>query len=42
MTRKQKFALVILGVTVVASLGAAYIAPSSYSEQFRDAISAPP
>ena len=42
MTRKQKIALVVLGVAVVASLGAAYIAPSSYSEQFRDAISAPP
>jgi ABC-type dipeptide/oligopeptide/nickel transport system permease subunit len=27
---------------VLASLGAAYIAPSSYAEQFRDAISAPP
>jgi peptide/nickel transport system permease protein len=42
MTLKQKIALVVLGVAVAASLGAAYIAPSSYSEQFRDAISAPP
>ena len=42
MTPKQKVAVAVLGVAVVASLGAAYIAPSSYSEQFRDAISAPP
>jgi peptide/nickel transport system permease protein len=42
MTRKQKLALVVLAVAVVASLGAAFIAPSPYSEQFRDAISAPP
>lgn len=39
---KQKVALVVLGIIVVAALGAAYITPSSYSEQFRDAISAPP
>ena len=42
MTRKQKLALVILAVAVAASLGATFIARSSYSEQFRDAISAPP
>jgi len=42
VTGKQKFAMVILGVAVVASLGAAYISRSSYSEQFREAISAPP
>src|ERR1700730_7328394 len=42
MTRKQKLALAVLGVAVVASLGAGFIAPSSYSEQFRDAISTPP
>jgi peptide/nickel transport system permease protein len=42
VTLKQKVAFGVLGVAVVASLGAAYIAPSSYSEQFRDAISAPP
>jgi peptide/nickel transport system permease protein len=42
MTRKQTVAVVVLGIAVVASLGAAYIAPSSYAEQFRDAISAPP
>jgi peptide/nickel transport system permease protein len=42
MTRKQTVAVVVLGIAVLASLGAAYIAPSSYAEQFRDAISAPP
>ena len=42
MSFKQKFALAILAVAVVASLGAGYFAQSSYSEQFRDAISAPP
>jgi ABC-type dipeptide/oligopeptide/nickel transport system permease subunit len=42
MTRQQKLALAVLGVAVVASLGAGFIAPSSYSEQFRDAISTPP
>src|SRR5579863_3284796 len=42
MTRQQKLALVVLAAAVIASLGAAYITPSSYSEQFRDAISAPP
>src|SRR5580704_18179015 len=42
MTRKQTVAVVVMAVAVAASLGAAYIAPSSYAEQFRDAISAPP
>jgi peptide/nickel transport system permease protein len=42
MSFKQKFALAILGVTVAASLGAGLLTQSSYSEQFRDAISAPP
>jgi ABC-type dipeptide/oligopeptide/nickel transport system permease subunit len=42
MTGQQKFAVVVVGVAVATSLGAAYIAPSSYSEQFRDAISAAP
>jgi peptide/nickel transport system permease protein len=42
MTRKQKLAVVVMAVAVAASLGAAFIAQSSYSEQFRDAISVPP
>ena len=42
MTRTQKLALVILGVVAAASLLAGYFASSSYSEQYRDAISAPP
>jgi ABC-type dipeptide/oligopeptide/nickel transport system permease subunit len=42
VTGKQKLALVILAVAVAASLGATFIARSSYAEQFRDAISAPP
>src|SRR5580692_2061729 len=42
MTSKQKLALAVMAVAVTASLGAAFIAQSSYSEQFRDAISAPP
>jgi peptide/nickel transport system permease protein len=42
MTRKQTVAVVVLGIAVLASLAAAYITPSSYAEQFRDAISAPP
>ena len=41
MNRAQKFALVVLGAVVLASLSAGFIVPS-YSEQFRDAISAPP
>ena len=42
MTRTQKLALVVLGVVTLASLAAGYLAPSSYSEQYRDSISAPP
>src|SRR5579863_4613930 len=42
MTRKQTVAVVVLGIAVLASLAAAYITPSSYAEQFRDAISAAP
>lgn len=42
MTRVQKFALVVLGSLVLASLFAGVLAPASYSEQFRDFISAPP
>ncbi len=42
MSLKQKIALAVLAVAVTASLGAGFLAQSSYSEQFRDAISAPP
>lgn len=42
MTRVQKAALVALAVVALASLLAGWISSSSYSEQFRDAISAPP
>jgi peptide/nickel transport system permease protein len=42
MTKIQRIAVALLGLVVVASLAAGWIAPSSYSEQFRDAISAPP
>lgn len=42
MTAKQKLAAGVLGIAVAASLGAILIAPSSYSEQFRNAIDAPP
>jgi len=42
MSFKQKVALAILGIAVAASLGAGLLAQSPYSEQFRDAISAPP
>jgi len=38
----QQIALVVLALVALASLFAGFIAPSSYSEQFRDAISAPP
>jgi ABC-type dipeptide/oligopeptide/nickel transport system permease subunit len=38
----QQVALVVLALVALASLFAGFIAPSSYSEQFRDAISAPP
>jgi ABC-type dipeptide/oligopeptide/nickel transport system permease subunit len=42
MTRAQKVALAVLSVVTVASLAAGYLAPSSYSEQYREALSAPP
>lgn len=42
MTRTQKVAMVVLGFVTVASLAAGFLAPSSYSEQFREALSAPP
>jgi peptide/nickel transport system permease protein len=38
----QQIALLVLVLVALASLFAGFIAPSSYSEQFRDAISAPP
>jgi peptide/nickel transport system permease protein len=38
----QQIALVVLALVALASLLAGFIAPSSYSEQFRDSISAPP
>ena len=41
MTRTQKAAVVVLGLVAIASLLAGFLAPS-YSEQYRDAISAPP
>src|SRR6201988_146924 len=41
MNRAQKLAAAVLGLVILASLAAGWIAPS-YSEQFRDAISAPP
>ncbi|HYL38575.1 MAG TPA: ABC transporter permease [Bryobacteraceae bacterium] len=42
MTRAQKAALLVLALAALASLLAGWLASSSYSEQFRDAISAPP
>lgn len=42
MSLKQKLALVILGLVALASVGAGWVAQSSYSDQFRDVISAPP
>ena len=42
MTRVQKTALVVLGIVALASLVGGIHRSSSYSEQFRDAISAPP
>lgn len=42
MKRTQKIALALLGLVALASLAAGFLAPSSYSEQFRDTISAPP
>lgn len=38
----QTIALVLLAVVALASLAAGFIAPSSYAEQFRDSIGAPP
>lgn len=38
----QQVALGVLALVALASLFAGFIAPSSYSQQFRDAISAPP
>jgi peptide/nickel transport system permease protein len=42
MTRSQKAALVVVVLVTLASLGAGWLARSSYSDQFRDSISAPP
>jgi ABC-type dipeptide/oligopeptide/nickel transport system permease subunit len=42
MTRTQKMALVVLALVTLASFAAGWLAPSSYSEQYRDSISAPP
>ena len=42
MTRMQKLALAVLCVVALASLFAGFLTRSSYSEQFRDALSAPP
>src|SRR5260370_20960284 len=42
MKRAQKIALVLLGLVALASLFAGVLAPSSYSEQFRDSLSASP
>jgi ABC-type dipeptide/oligopeptide/nickel transport system permease subunit len=42
MKRTRKAALTLLGVVALASLLAGLVAPASYSQQFRDSISAPP
>lgn len=42
MSLKQKLALVVLALAVVASLAAGFLTPHSYAEQSREAISAPP
>jgi peptide/nickel transport system permease protein len=42
LTRSQKLAIIILGLVTLASLAAGYLVHSSYSEQYRDAISAAP
>jgi ABC-type dipeptide/oligopeptide/nickel transport system permease subunit len=42
MTRVQKAAVLVLGLVTLASLLAGWLAPSSYSEQFRDAIRVAP
>jgi peptide/nickel transport system permease protein len=38
----QMIGLVLLALVALASLGAGWVAPNSYAEQFRDSISAPP
>jgi peptide/nickel transport system permease protein len=42
MKLKQRIALAVLAVAVIASLGAGWLAPHSYAEQSRAFISAPP
>jgi peptide/nickel transport system permease protein len=42
LTRTQKAALAVLGLVTLASLLAGFLTHSSYSEQFRDALSAAP
>jgi len=42
MKRAQKAALILLGLVALASLFAGILAPSSYSQQFRDSLSASP
>src|SRR5215472_14997860 len=42
MKRSQKAALLVLAAVALASLLAGFFAPVSYSDQFRDSISAPP
>lgn len=42
MTRTQKLALIVVGLVTLASLAAGWLTPSSYSDQFRESISAPP
>jgi ABC-type dipeptide/oligopeptide/nickel transport system permease subunit len=42
MTLVQKIALVVVGVVMLASLAAGLLTASSYSDQFRESISAPP
>ena len=42
MNGKQKFAVIVVGIVALASLGAGFLTHASYSDQFRDAISASP
>jgi peptide/nickel transport system permease protein len=42
MKRAQKIALILLGLVALASLFAGVLAPSSYSQQFRDSLSVSP
>ncbi len=42
MNRAQKFAILALGLVTLAALAAGFLAPSSYAEQFRDSLNAPP